>query len=234
MEWNNRFHTPIVGVVSFGIGAAVGYFVQHKRTEDVRRKAAWVDEIFEEMTQQADEEIDNQMVLGFDETTEPTGVIAEDIRLTDILSPETVDILTTGVEDRLGVVTVFPEIVSEWDEETELSGRSPEEPYIIHRDEYFAQESGNTQKTLTYYAGDEILVDESDTPIYNYTVVVGELRFGHGSEDPNIVYIRNEKLNGEYEVIRDSGHYSVEVLGAELEHSFDGHNQGLRRFRNTD
>lgn len=103
-----------------------------------------------------------------------------------------------------------------WDYASELEERTPEHPYIIHRDEFFGQESGYDQTTITYYEGDDILCDEKDQPIYNPDKVVGTLIFGHGSQDPNIVYVRNDHFQAEYEVLRDSGHYQIEVLGAQI------------------
>jgi hypothetical protein len=105
----------------------------------------------------------------------------------------------------------------DWDFEAELAKRSPDKPYIIHETEYFAHETDYSQSTLTYYAGDDILVDEREVPIYNYKSVTGELLFGHGSEDQNVVYVRNDRLSGEYEILRDSGSYEIEVLGNQYE-----------------
>ena len=38
-------------------------------------------------------------------------------------------------------------------------------------------------------------------------------RFGHGCDDPNVVFIRNEKLATDFEVLRHNGSYAEEVLG---------------------
>ncbi len=100
-----------------------------------------------------------------------------------------------------------------------MQKRSDKQPYVLHKDEFFADENGYSQITLTYYAGDNILVDESDVPIYNHVDVVGDLLFGHGSGDPKTVYIRNDKQHAEYEVLHDEGLYSQEVLGLEIENN---------------
>lgn len=121
---------------------------------------------------------------------------------------------------------VFDNKSKEWDYTEELKGRSPESPYILHQDEFYSDERGYAQQTLTYYAGDQILVDEHDKPIYNYGSIVGELNFGHGSNDPNVVYVRNEKQEAEYEILLDSSSFEVSVLGYDenstdqVEHSF--------------
>ena len=105
----------------------------------------------------------------------------------------------------------------DWDYEAECSTRSKDEPYTIHVDEFVSEEMEFDQATFTYYKGDDILVDERDTPIYNYVEATGPLKFGHGSQDPNVVYIRNERLKIEYEILLHQGRYEVEVLGYDAE-----------------
>lgn len=144
------------------------------------------------------------------------------------------DIPTEDDEDS---INIFASEDDGWNQEDEDRIRSEsDEPYILHKDEFWGDEKGYTQNTLTYYAGDNTLCSEDSTPIYNIQEVVGELKFGHGSGDRNVAYVRNDKLKAEYEVIRDRGHFSVEVLGlveeeaqerAQLKHS-------LRKFRPDD
>lgn len=101
-----------------------------------------------------------------------------------------------------------------WDWEYERNNRSGTAAYIIHADEYNADEFGfNENITLTWYAGDNILTDERHQIVPKPEEVVGELKFGHGSGDPNVCFIRNERLKAEYEVLRDPGSYQREVLG---------------------
>jgi len=118
-----------------------------------------------------------------------------------------------------------------WDYDTEVAKRNSNHPYVIHYDEYFANEmedAGYLQMALTYYAEDDILADQNDTPVYNHTDIVGNLEdqapgvpnviFGHGSKgDPNTVYIRNDKRKAEYEINRDSGGFAQAVMGLDLE-----------------
>lgn len=104
-----------------------------------------------------------------------------------------------------------------WDYEEELKSRTPSKPYILHKDEFYADEMDFSQITLTYYAGDDIMADEDETPVYNYKLVTGDLNFGHGSGDPGVVYVRNEKRRAEYEILHDPGLFTVEVMGLEIE-----------------
>jgi hypothetical protein len=103
-----------------------------------------------------------------------------------------------------------------WNYDEELATRSELEPYIIHHDEYFQGEKEYQQNTLTYYAEDGVLCDERDSPIHDSEAIVGDanlMRFGHGSKDNNILYVRNDRLELDLEVVRSNGSYTREVLG---------------------
>lgn len=101
-----------------------------------------------------------------------------------------------------------------WDAELELANRKTEGPYVIHIDE--RHERNYTESTLTYYAGDDVLCDEKDKIIEDQDAVVGVEnldRFGHGSGDPSIVYIRNDDLAIEVEVVKSERTYAEDVHG---------------------
>lgn len=103
-----------------------------------------------------------------------------------------------------------------WDFEEELATRSEEQPYIIHQDEYQGNEKGYRQTVLTWYAGDNVLADEEEEPIPNADDVVDlnhMSRFGHGTDDINVLFVRNDRLRAEYEICRVSTSYEEEVQG---------------------
>lgn len=105
----------------------------------------------------------------------------------------------------------------QWDYDEEVPLRTPDKPYIIHKDEYFAGEMGFTQDSLIYYAGDDLMADSDNRLVPNHVRVVGELRFGHGSGDSGLVFVRNEKLKAEYEIALDPGTYQMAAYGVEYE-----------------
>jgi hypothetical protein len=122
---------------------------------------------------------------------------------------------------------------SDFDLEEELRKRDPEVPYVVTQAEYLEEDSGLPQTTLTYYAGDDILTDDRDNPIDNVEDIVGQdnlARFGHGSGDKNIVYIRNERVGAEYEIAYSAGKFSEEVHGF-IEHSDRPVNRRFRQGR---
>jgi hypothetical protein len=117
-----------------------------------------------------------------------------------------------------------------WSYPHELSKRSPDHPYIIHQDEFAGNETDYTQVTYTYYAQDEILTDEHDDVLSNVDELVGErnlTRFGHGSDDFNVLYVRNSKLELEFEICRVPKSFEQEVMG--LEHSDPSYERMRRR-----
>lgn len=105
-----------------------------------------------------------------------------------------------------------------WDHELEMQTRAaePNRPYILTQDEYMENDSEFEQSTITYYQGDDVLCDSIDQEIPDSDGTVGDInltKFGHGSGDPNVLYIRNERLEMEFEVLLSRGSYVKEVLG---------------------
>jgi hypothetical protein len=129
----------------------------------------------------------------------------------------------------------FPHHGDVWDQEQEMSVRSSRLPYTLHQEEFFENELDFHQQTVTYYVGDDIMADQDDVPIYNWHGQMGDLNFGHGSTDADTVYIRNEMLKSEWEVIRDPGMFSIEVLGHQMEDAVEEEikhsNRSVPKFR---
>lgn len=119
---------------------------------------------------------------------------------------------------------------STWDADTEEAQRDPNKPYVISSDEFFENEPDYIQTQLTYFEDDGVLADTSDKPCDEY--IVGEenlQKFGHGSRDPNIVYIRNEAMDMDFEVSRAEGRYAEQVHGI-LQHGASP-SRTIRKFR---
>lgn len=123
--------------------------------------------------------------------------------------------------------------ISDFDYAAEVAKRDPENPYVITHDEFMENENGWTQQSLTYFNGDDTLVDDQSMPIEDIEAIVDSenlTKFGHGSRDKNIVYVRNERLETDFEIALSMGEFSKEVAGlGELKHSAP-----VRRFRSDD
>lgn len=139
-----------------------------------------------------------------------------------------------GSEEEAEVESVFdkdePQEGQGWDYEAEVGRRRPEYPYVIHVDERYERD-GYTHTELTYYAGDDVLCDADDKPVEEIDKVVGVAnleKFGHGSGDKSVVFIRNDELKLEVEVTRDEGSFSEVVHG--IKHSADPPRRRRERF----
>lgn len=161
------------------------------------------------------------------EVMEPVVIDGVELEVGDVILERSGVPLENGIYEVTTISQEEPETIRrnifanndrEWDYEAELSSRNPSEPYVIHIDEFVSNEMGYEQVTLTYYKGDDVMADMREKPVYDYHSKLGELRFGHGSRDQTIVYIRNEVDEVEYEVILHTGHYAIEVMGLEAEH----------------
>jgi hypothetical protein len=104
----------------------------------------------------------------------------------------------------------------DYDLDLELTKKAGREPWIIEQERFLENEDGYSQITLTYYQGDMVLAETpSDKVVDNFVRIIGRdnLYFGRGSKDPNIVYIRNDTMGTDFEVVRSNGTYAEEVLG---------------------
>lgn len=126
-------------------------------------------------------------------------------------------------------VSVAPETATEEPEEAFPAGNVftgdympvEGEPHLISRMEFEEDYEGYDQDTVVYYEGDDTLCDAlTGAPIEDIEAVIGRRHldmFGKLSEDPEIVYVQNDRIETKYEVARNDGYYSVIVLGLDPE-----------------
>lgn len=97
----------------------------------------------------------------------------------------------------------------------EIAARDPKKPYVISLEEWNDNDFQHEQVDLTYYEGDRILADPNDKEIALVEETIGwdNLRFGHRSNDNDVVYIRNEVYHLDMEVTRHEGRYGEIVAG---------------------
>jgi len=123
------------------------------------------------------------------------------------------------VEVTKNVFTDSAYVPTEFNYEEELLRRDPDRPYVVTEDEFMEAAPQFEQTSFTYYAGDAVLANMRDETVDgNWDDIIGNdnlMRFGHGSNDENIVYIRNVALELDIEVTRSPGKFSKEV------HDFD-------------
>jgi hypothetical protein len=103
-----------------------------------------------------------------------------------------------------------------WNYEQEVLDRTPDFPYVIHQNEYNHSEPHYSKVVYTYYAIDDVVADDEDErPIPHGDIVVGldNLKFGHGSDDEDVVYVRNDRLETDMQICRVNRSFEEEVLG---------------------
>ncbi len=263
MYFNPQWKLPAIGVGSFVAGLAAGwtgsYFRSKKMISDQYEIIAEQEKLIENYLQldqkleQVTKELQNrtekaQEVVDLINTFGDKPPIIDEMKGTLEDHPSNENWLPEGVKDVVInpplelVKSIFPsedERPDEWNQEAEDAARQefPGRPYIISYEEFSDNPFGFSEQTLTFYEGDEQLVDPNDVPIYSPGEVVGPLVFGKGSGDPNIVYVRNKRLKVQYEIIRDPGHFAQERLGLEYEEREDEQDlkhSAIRRFRPED
>lgn len=226
-----------VGVVSFAGGAVGGYFYAMKRTykevEEIKDEYHQLEIDFQEdyANLEAEREELRKLKVAESKMRHPSvtpvgdprqikvGPVDGPVEYLEDDEPEEDD----DWDEEPTVVHIFQKEDDEWDYETELKNRAPDRPYILHRDEFFGDEMGYEEThggrvCMTWYEGDQVLCDSTDIPVYDVDGMVGEFKFGHGSGDPNICYVRNEKLQLDIEILKDDGKYADVQKTKAMEH----------------
>lgn len=120
--------------------------------------------------------------------------------------------------------SLVEEEVSDIETHAEASPPDPDAraPHLITFGEFDEGDLGYEQITMSFFAGDGIVIDEDDNVISPARVeqIIGTdnlNKFGTNTEDPdmdpNVIYVRCERFNMDFEVTRSPGKHSVEVLG---------------------
>lgn len=93
------------------------------------------------------------------------------------------------------------------------SNMKDDEPYVISPLKFAEEDEDYDVVSLTYHA-DGFLVDDMGVLIDDVESIVGTEfpeHFGEYTEDPDTVYVRNERLMTDYEIQRDLDNYAESV-----------------------
>jgi hypothetical protein len=111
-------------------------------------------------------------------------------------------------------------------------------PYLIP-EEVFMDEDEDQSKfskiTITYWEEDDTLCDEREAIIPDIEGTVGAINlhsFGQNEGQRDVIYVRNERLKADYEIVRESASYSKVILG--LKDDEDRPKVPIRRMRGYD
>lgn len=97
----------------------------------------------------------------------------------------------------------------------EIKGRTKSRPYIISQEEWEDNDPSHEQVEMTYYEGDKTISDPNDKPVALVDETIGwdNLRFGHRSNDNDVVYVRHETYTLDMMIVRDERKYGEHVGG---------------------
>ena len=115
-----------------------------------------------------------------------------------------------GVDDKPDILHYAEILKHEKYTTDDESPTAESKPYVISPDE-FGEFEEYDRISLTYYA-DQVLADENDDKIKDVDEVIGVESLTHfGEFEDDSVFVRNDRLKCDYEILMDSRTYS-EVL----------------------
>jgi hypothetical protein len=257
---NNPVVLAGVLVAGLAIGAGGGYFVAKKMLaahyEEIAEQEISEAKVFYAQLNKVDEDgeaLTPQQVMEREHGAEGLASLSAAFVTKDDVEKAREEALERKAEGRIVANTIDPEKIAtkklfegrdsdvskieEFDFELELPFRTEEEPYVVTHDEAFENEPGYEMMTVTYFEGDAgfVVVDDKSEVIPEPDDAIGQknLRFGYGSNDANIVYVRNDKMDMFFEVIRSTGSYAKEVLGFDPDEPDDSLQHSDRRRRRS-
>lgn len=215
----------MAGVVGAAAGAAITYFVVRQKlkvhfeevaNEEILEAKRFYTELHKEGDLSDPEEIVKEK--GYAQVVEREGYAGHPA-LAPIPDEENEPVVEKGVTvTRTRVTNIFEETEEDdlFTEDGLSVHRSDDAPYVITQEAYMENEIDYEQYGLTYYEGDEILVDERDEVIPDTQGTVGDenlLKFGMGTNNAHIVYVRNPVRKADFEIVRHEGKYEEVVMG---------------------
>lgn len=246
---NHKTHLALTAVLSAGVGAGAGILAyarvveaqfQERLQAEIQEAKVFYQEMYSTPTFVAEEPSPNESALleRVREATDehdgpPVDLVGQALSAMSTYDPEASEEEEELLARKSPVVVnnIFTNATPPGEEVLGalMADRDPSKPYIITKNEYFQNEPDNEQIAFTYWEGDDVLVDDryEFQPIEDHELVAGEdnlLRFGYGSGDENIVYIRNEAVDPPMDLVitKSTGKYAVEVMaideGPHLEH----------------
>lgn len=217
-----------IGVGLFVSGAGVGAFVANRYLENKWMKAAEMEihdsmkEFYERQKDDGTIRFKEEPVLDFDDRDKAIAIAkGQKYTKNDELKSQynLVGVDASEEDDWSALVEAEKrEEENEFPEEyinVEEPERDPE-PYVISFEDFNNTRDGYDKITLLYFALDDTLTgedEELDPSLEDHVGVDALDSFGIKSEDPDMVYIRNDDLGIDFEIIKLEKSYREAVLG---------------------
>lgn len=206
---------------AFGFGTLVSWAIT---TDIYERQFKQQEEMLDDLRQRVDNAVARQKAS---ETLESIAIKELDVNLDqismdDIEIPEstqeengvvpegeTPEETRTNLQQLIDAYTANPDAQQDF---ADMATRSIEvdnaPPFVIPKATYAWDDVGEhyAKVTLTYFPRDRVLLDDDEDPIEDIASTVGWRnlnQFGGESEDPDVVFIRNHRLETDFEVIKE-------------------------------
>ena len=125
--------------------------------------------------------------------------------------------LTKEVENSKKEFTAYNDITKKYAEKKVEPEFETDEPHVISIEEFYDPDYDHYDKIGLYYTSDGKLIDENNELVENPDEKVGKKFVNHfGDDEEDSAYIRNDKLETDYEIVREDESYS-EVTGKDKE-----------------
>lgn len=184
-----------INFMIFVLGVAVGSVITRR----------YVEKKYEQIAQ---EEIDSVKEVFYKKIAEITKDVEARIKADN--AKEKPNVIEYAARLREQGYTNYSDIVDEKNEEVEES-MSVDKPYVIAPEEFGELDDYDTI-SLTYYA-DHILADDNDEIVEDIEDVVGfDSLNSFGEYEDDSVFVRNDRLKCDYEILLDQRRYSDVVI----------------------
>lgn len=241
-------HYLVLGqVVGCALSAAGGYFLakgvleqkyQAKLSEEIEQARVFYQNLYSRQDIVLDAEVPAEEEDHLNEQTVPPLVEAEPQRkVQEAMEARATYEGEEEVEDKNVFETPVPPGPAVLD--ALLAERDTDAPYIITKEEFLDNEPEHEQIAFTWFELDSVLIKDDDefAPIENVDYVAGRdnlYHFGYGSEDSEVLYVRNENTSPPYDlhITRSPGSYVHEVInGGEVDDDSPHLQHSQRKFR---
>lgn len=220
IDMNNTIKNVLIFVVGAGIGSAATYKILRDKYALIAQEE--IDSVKENFAKRFNDEADEYVLQLYNDMYKEVKETIEEEEAEKTIADEEPkkNLVYRRTLGRVDYSKIDPaENMSPPEDEPGVEAYAEyddQEPYVISIDEFGEEMVHFDKLTIYYYEEDDTLADEQEEIIDDPNAIVGDeslTRFGDKSDDSDIVYVRNERISVDYEVIRLHKSYQESVLG---------------------
>ena len=197
----NKTKNFMMFVLGVAVGSVVTWQYVEKKYERITQDE--IDSVKEVFSKRAAENTKDTLVKTFDSNDK----FIEEDRIKAVNAKEKPSIIEYAARLREQGYTNYSDMVDEKPEEVKEESMSVDKPYVIAPEEFGELDDYDTI-SLTYYA-DQILTDDNDVIVDDIEDVVGfDSLNSFGEYEDDSVFVRNDRLKCDYEILLDQRKYS--------------------------